>query len=372
MIRINHKSSRGFTLIELLLYVAIISLFIGAAVVFAWNVVYGRVKSTTQQEVNQNLRLAGKRIMYELRNASAVNSVGASDVCLANIDPARNPTKLYVVSNRLRIAWGGGSSDCTGMTNDEPLTSSAVAVSSLTFTDLSSGTESTNVKYSLAIDSTGDRQEWQMSKVYTASTEVRSLQAPKEAAPGTGAVEVKVSASSDDAEEEVSTGLVSLGSSDLELVYDSSANLGAGDLQVVGIRFTGVGIQPGAIITKGYIQFLSKDDGPLTAMTLQIEGEANDNAPVFDNNNLNISSRQPRTTPVPWNLSALEWGSGDFPQTPDISSIIQEIVERPGWSIGNALVVIITGTDTSNLVNAASYDGDATNAPFLHVEYYTP
>ena len=170
----NIKITKGFTLIELILYVALLSIFIGGAVLFAWDVIYGRVKSNVQQEVSHNLRYAGKRILYEIRNASAINSVSSSNICLASSNSARNPTRIYVSSSRLQIAWGGGSSDCTSMTNDEPISSNEVTVSSLTFTDLSSSTDSYNINFAITVDSTADREEWQRSQSYSSSAELRS------------------------------------------------------------------------------------------------------------------------------------------------------------------------------------------------------
>jgi len=170
----SQKSSvNGFTLIELILYTALVSIIISGAILFAWDIIYGRVKSQVQQEVNQNLRLASKRIVYEVRNASDINSVGANDLCLASADSDRNPTKIYVSSGRLWIGWGGGSSDCTGLTNDEPLTTNLVSVSGLNFNDLSFG-ESKNIDFTITVESTGDRQEWQKSQTYSSSVEVRS------------------------------------------------------------------------------------------------------------------------------------------------------------------------------------------------------
>lgn len=169
------KSNKGFTLIELILYVALISIFISGAVLFAWDIIFGRVKSQVQQEVNQNLRLASQRIVYEVRNASDINSVGANDICLASGDSSRNPTKFYISSGRLRIGWGGGSADCINLTNDEPLTSNQVTVSVLTFTDLSTvDEESKNIGFVITVESTGDKQEWEKSQTYSTSVELRS------------------------------------------------------------------------------------------------------------------------------------------------------------------------------------------------------
>lgn len=165
---------RGFSLVELILYVALVSIFITAAVLFAWDVIYGRVKSQVQREVSQNLRLVSKRITFEIRNASAVNSVSASDLCLASSDSSYNPTRIYLNSGRLRLGWGGGSGDCSELTSDEPLTSGEISVTDLAFTDLSSGSDSINIKFSVTVESSGGRKEWQMSETYSTSVELRS------------------------------------------------------------------------------------------------------------------------------------------------------------------------------------------------------
>lgn len=170
----NKSNQRGFTFIELILYIALVSIFIGGAITFAWNVIYGGIKSGVEREVNQNLRLAAKRIAFEIRNASAINSVGVSDLCLASATAARNPTRIYVSGGRLRVAWGGGSLNCTSMTSDQPLSTNLVTVSGLTFTDRSAGTLSANVDYSFTVSSTGVREEWQASQSYSGSAEVRS------------------------------------------------------------------------------------------------------------------------------------------------------------------------------------------------------
>ena len=172
-------------------------------------------------------------------------------------------------------------------------------------------------------------------------------------------LEVRVAASTDDAEEKPS-GSMSLTSSDIELVFDGSD-------QTVGMRFNAVTIPPGAAITNAYIQF-QVDEANSEATSLVIEGEATDNATTFSGSSGNISSRS-RTasfvswSPVPWTTVGL---AGPDQQTPNIASIIQEIVNRPGWSSGNSLVVIITGTGHRT---AEAFDGVASAAPLLHVDY---
>lgn len=177
--------------------------------------------------------------------------------------------------------------------------------------------------------------------------------------PGTSPLEVRVAASSDDAEE-TAKGRVSLNSSDLQLVY-SSGN------QTVGLRFNGVSVPQGATITNAYIQF-QVDEINTGTTSLIIQGQASDQAPTFSATNLGISSRVRTAASVAW--SPAGWTvvgeAGENQRTANIASIIQEITSRAGWSNGNSLVIIITGSGERT---AEAYDGMAAAAPLLHVEW---
>jgi len=110
-------------------------------------------------------------------------------------------------------------------------------------------------------------------------------------------LDVRVSTSSDDAEEDPS-GSVNLGSSDLELVREA-------DLQTVGIRFQNIPLPQGATVTNAYVQF-TVDEATTEATSLTIAGQADDDAPTFTEASSDVSSRQ-RTqasvswSPAPWN-----------------------------------------------------------------------
>ena len=56
-------------------------------------------------------------------------------------------------------------------------------------------------------------------------------------------------------------------------------------------------------------------------------------------------------------------------KTSDIRAVIQEIVDRPGWSTGNSLAILVTGTGTRT---AESFDRTPSAAPLLHVLYQAP
>jgi hypothetical protein len=179
--------------------------------------------------------------------------------------------------------------------------------------------------------------------------------------PGGSSLEVRVGHSADDAEES-SSGAVDLTSSDLELVFDGSN-------QAVGMRFNGIGIPRGATISNAWVQF-EVDERTSETTSLVIQGEAADNAERFTNSQNNVSSRPRTSVSVSWNPVA--WTvtnqAGPDQRTPNLAAVIQQIVDRPGWSSGNSLAILITGMGERV---AKSYNKGAGVAPLLHIEFGT-
>ncbi len=193
------------------------------------------------------------------------------------------------------------------------------------------------------------------------STGITAVGPGSEAAAASPTVlDIPVSSSTNDAEES-SSGSVSTNSSDLELVYDKSN-------QTVGIRFVGVGVPKGATVTAAWVQFQT-DRATSGTTSLTIRGQAADAAPAFARTTRNISSRTRTAASVPWTPQS--WGvsgeRGAAQRTPDVKAVVQEIVSRSGWTQGNALALIITGT---GMRAAESIDG--ARAPMLHLEYTMP
>jgi len=62
---------------------------------------------------------------------------------------------------------------------------------------------------------------------------------------------------------------------------------------------------------------------------------------------------------------------GPEERTPDISSIVQEIVNQDGWN-GNAIVLIFRDNPakpSQGTREAESYNGSPLEAPLLHISY---
>lgn len=182
---------------------------------------------------------------------------------------------------------------------------------------------------------------------------------------------VQVNSSSDDAEQKFDGSKITTTSSDLELVYDDWNNQ---QLQTVGIRFAGVNIPADAVITKAYIQFTAKESTSGN-ISLKIVGEKSQNAATFTDDtkpgNL-ISDRPTTSSSVIWS-NIPDWNdkdSGNAQRTPDLKAIVSEIINNNGWKSGNALAFIITGDGSDGqLRKAYSYDGKASRAPKLFIEY---
>ncbi|MFQ5334613.1 MAG: hypothetical protein ACE5DN_00920, partial [Flavobacteriales bacterium] len=164
----------------------------------------------------------------------------------------------------------------------------------------------------------------------------------------------KVMTDADDAEEDVTNGSMDLTSSDLELVNDGND------------QYVGMYLPQGATITDAYVEF-ECDEALSTLTNLNITGEDVDHAQTFTWNDYDISSRPLTTAAVPWN-NLPSWVINVKYQSPDISAVVQEIVNRPGWQNGNSLDIIITGTGHRT---AESYNGEPQNAPHLFIKYTT-
>jgi hypothetical protein len=203
-----------------------------------------------------------------------------------------------------------------------------------------------------------------------------------EAGPGTGTFDKRVAIGEDDAEEytrPIDGGMeigVDVTSSDLEMTTDIPVNRS----QVIGLRFTGVAVPPGATIVAAYVQFTAKlqtdgnsmeSDPAITTLTLK--GQAADNPPTFPAVFMaDISSRPTTTAQAVWS-DIPRWPTADAAgpdqRTPSLAAIVQEIVNRPGWASGNAMVFVIAGTGTRSAHSFNTAGG--TKAPLLHIDYAT-
>ncbi|MBU0764715.1 MAG: right-handed parallel beta-helix repeat-containing protein [Bacteroidetes bacterium] len=143
-----------------------------------------------------------------------------------------------------------------------------------------------------------------------------------------------IAAGTDDAYE-TSGGTMSVTASYLSTGYDG---------YYVGLRFANVTITQGATINSA--TFSAYYYTAQAGITVEIYGQAVDNAGAFTTTAGNISGRTPTTANVAnWTFDI---SSGVWNTSPSIVNIIQEIVNRPGWVSGNAICIITHETGTTN------------------------
>ncbi len=185
---------------------------------------------------------------------------------------------------------------------------------------------------------------------------------------GGGTFIQRISVTEDDAEQE-NDGTMSLSSSDLELYFQD------GD-EEVGMRFTGVTIPNGATITNAEIQFHADEVGDNSALTVFFTGEDVDDCSTYTSTDFDITNRVNTTAQVSWAIPA--WTAihdeGAAQLTPDLSSIIQEIIDRPGWTSSNDLCIMISVPTTPIGIGertAEAFDGEPESAPEISITFTT-
>ena len=163
---------------------------------------------------------------------------------------------------------------------------------------------------------------------------------------------------------------------DLNYVYQMVGRCTATNKQVGGgMRFTGVTIPQGATIVTAYLTLRCKYYYGGTPCNTRISAENVDDAPTFINSYVAFDSRYNNRTAarVDWDDIPV-WTVGTDYNSPEIKTVIQEIVDRAGWVSGNSIVIFWEDFDdrspTDNAERLAhSYNSSPTYAPKLHIEY---
>jgi len=127
-------------------------------------------------------------------------------------------------------------------------------------------------------------------------------------------------------------------SSDFELGYDHVYK----SEQLVGIRF-GLNIPPGVKITSGKISFKTKQASS-NPVFMKILIEVTSDSVNFEEKKISDRIVEKK---VLWTIRD-SWAKGISVSTPDLSSLIQSIIDRPDWQPGNIVTFIIGGVNSNS------------------------
>ena len=125
---------------------------------------------------------------------------------------------------------------------------------------------------------------------------------------------------------------------------------------VAGFRFTDIEIPKGSNICTARLLFTT--DRYTNELSLKIYGEDGDNPASFSTGN-KPRNRLTTAASVPWVITD-DWDSKGVVSSPDITPIIQEIIDRPGWQAGQALAILVhnNGSTGHRRVIAHEWEGD--------------
>jgi len=173
-------------------------------------------------------------------------------------------------------------------------------------------------------------------------------------------INIRIDSRSDDAEQKN------------KRVKTTSKDLDLNEEDLVGLRFNDVDIPKGSTITSAFVVFTVEDKkGDSRKSVVKIYAQDSNDAPTFSKSNNNISDRPKTTANVEWDIP--KWNkrgdSGSAQTTPDISDLIQKVIDRSGWSKGNSIVIIFEEHEGGKDRDAISYDKSRKDAALLHVEF---
>ncbi len=181
--------------------------------------------------------------------------------------------------------------------------------------------------------------------------------------------DVQIATLNDDAEEDILSGIVYTGTTRLKMADFQ------GSLQLVGLRFNGIPIASGAVIADAWIQFTA-DGADSSAASLLIEGEAGNSVNTF-RPSTPISTRDRTVANVNWEPA--EWvnigDAGIDQRTPNLAPILMEIINDDGWTEGDSVGLIISGSAGTGrrVADAHNISGSSVaTAAILHIDYLYP
>ena len=126
---------------------------------------------------------------------------------------------------------------------------------------------------------------------------------------------------------------------DLDMEWEGDDN---NQVMTTFLRFENVAIPQGATIDSVRLNlYAHEDEADPVYITIYAEGA--DNSAAFVDTEL-YSQRTKTTANVAWDITQ-NWTMWQPYQSPDLKLVVQEVINRAGWSSGNALTLFFQGED---------------------------
>ncbi|MEZ4668387.1 MAG: hypothetical protein R3E39_10770 [Anaerolineae bacterium] len=139
--------------------------------------------------------------------------------------------------------------------------------------------------------------------------------------------------------------------------------------QYLGLRFKGLSIPQGSEIISAKLEVYSAQEQWID-YSFTLAAEAADKSEAFSEKN--PPSAREQTAEILDHESNVKWEAGTWQTFDDLAPVIQEVIDRPGWTAGNNIALIAEGTESGGEFGrkfVTSYDGDPAFAPRLTVNF---
>jgi len=169
----------------------------------------------------------------------------------------------------------------------------------------------------------------------------------------------RIQSSTDDAREDLSKASMKLTEADVKF-----GKLNAND--DAGLRFTNLNIPENATITSAFMYWDNGESSKAKSGSVQIYAENSGTPATFSSNFPDISNRTKTTNSVTYDIS---WSGGETnQQTPDLSAVVQEVVDNNNGLTDFAFILVENGSSNDEL-KIISYDDVPAQSALLEVNY---
>ncbi len=136
----------------------------------------------------------------------------------------------------------------------------------------------------------------------------------------------------------------------------------------IGIRFENIAVTQGATIKDAYLEFTANSNFTSNGATMLIRGVNQNNPGNYKNYKRYLLRDKPKTSAsVTWS-NIPKWYRNGVYKSPSVKDIVQEIVNRGGWDIGNSMMMVLSNFNSVKR-GAYTYSGKPSGAPKLVIEF---
>jgi hypothetical protein len=311
-------------------------------------------------------------------SSSESKSSSSADSKSSSSDSSQSSESSSSESSSSTSSLSSQSSESSASSDSSSSTSSQSSDSSSSTSSLSSSSESSSSESSSSTSSESSESSF-------SSTSSSSESSSSDSSSSESSSESQSSSSSESSESsssfagETGTFYPGANSDDAFCRSDETNFQDANDLRIgrasaageyMFIRFNNVSIENSADIASAFVKFTCNITYSATTVRTNIYAHDEDNAdaPTTASEivNATLTSNFEAWDNIPG------WTDGDQYDSPDISSVIQEVIDRPGWESGNSIVVQIRNDGSSTNANriASAYNlSSGSEKPELHISW---